>query len=372
MLYVDIPTLQDLKSLRGVRADACVSLYLPTTPLSQESDAMAIALGNQVKAALSQLENSGFDKRRLATLAEQLDDLLDDEEFWRFQAHSLAVFATPDTIRTFRLANKLQPLVEVADRFHLKPLLRAITFPHHAFVLAISENDVRLVEILPDLPARRVRVPDLPKDAASAVKVSSLNNRTSMRRVMGSEGQKVRLAQYARQVDAAIRPILSGLDVPLIIAANEPVAPIYRTVNSYPNLLPETITATDDRSTEGEIATAARPLLDAAYAREIEAISSLFDERSNAGRATTDVSDAARAATFGAIDTMLVDIDHVVHGTVDEATGAVEFGAEGPRTYGIIDEIVGRALESGAKVLAVRREQIPGGEALAAILRYPI
>lgn len=372
MLYVDRPSLQDFKTLRAMRADACISIYLPTTPLSQESDAMATALGNLAKQALTQLEGSGLDKRRRVALAEQLDDLLDDETFWRFQAHSLAVFATPDTVRTFRLANRIQPLVEVADRFYLKPLLRAVTFPHNAFVLAISENDVRLVEILPDLPARRVRIPDLPKDAASAVRVSSLNNRTSMRRVMGSEGQKVRLAQYARQVDAAIRPVLSGMDVPLMLAANEPVAPIYRSVNSYPNLLPETITATDDRSTEGEIAEAARPLLDAAYAREVDEVKALFDVRAKVGRATTDISDAARAATFGAIDTLLVDIDAIVHGTVDEETGAVTFGEEGPDTYGVVDEITGRALGSGARVLAVRRNEIPGGQALAAILRYPI
>ncbi len=93
----------------------------------------------------------------------------------------------------------------MADRFLLKPLMRAITFPNEAFVLAISENDVRLIEVFPDFPPQRLQVPGLPKDAASAVKVSSRNNRTSLRRVMGSEGQKVRLAQYWRMVDAAIR-----------------------------------------------------------------------------------------------------------------------------------------------------------------------
>jgi hypothetical protein len=263
-------------------------------------------------------------------------------------------------------------MVEVADRFLLKPLMRAVTFANAAFVLAVSENDVRLIEIFPDLPPQRVRVPDLPKDAASAVNVSSLNNRTSLRRVMGSEGQKVRLAQYARMVDAAIRPLLAGRDAPLILAANEPVAAIYRSINSNPNLLPETLTATGDRSTEAEIAAAARPILDAAYAREIEEAKALFDQRANDRRATTDISDAARLATFGGIETLLVNFDEIVHGTVDDDTGAVVFGEEGPDTYGVVDEIMGRALTSGARVLAVRREDIPGGGALAATSRYPL
>jgi PAS domain S-box-containing protein len=47
------------------------------------------------------------------------------------QAHSLAIFDTPDSIRTFRLATAITDTTEVSDRFHLKPLLRAIAFPQN-------------------------------------------------------------------------------------------------------------------------------------------------------------------------------------------------------------------------------------------------
>jgi hypothetical protein len=38
----------------------------------------------------------------------------------------------------------------------------------------------------------------------------------------------------------------------------------------------------------------------------------------------------------------------------------------------VVDEIAGRAIETGARLLAVRGADIPGGGALAAILRYPV
>jgi hypothetical protein len=38
----------------------------------------------------------------------------------------------------------------------------------------------------------------------------------------------------------------------------------------------------------------------------------------------------------------------------------------------VIDEIAGRAILAGGKVLAVRRADMPDGAAVAAILRYPI
>jgi Bacterial archaeo-eukaryotic release factor family 11 len=88
----------------------------------------------------------------------------------------------------------------------LKPLLRAITFPHAGFVLALSQNGAWLVGFAGDSPPVRVRVDDMPRDAASAAGKSSINDRSPFGRIQGSEGKNVRLTQYARKVDSALRP----------------------------------------------------------------------------------------------------------------------------------------------------------------------
>ncbi len=371
MLYLDTPTVNDLTTLNETRSDVCVSIFLPTTPITQDIQKSRIELGNLVKDAINQLQEAGTDKRRLAALQEHLRDLADDEEFWRFQAHSLALFATPDLLRTYRLANRLQAMVEVSDRFHLSPLIRAVTFPHAAYVVAISENAVRLVEVSADLPAVTVKVPDLPSDAASAVGKSTINDRTAGRRVQGSEGQKIRLAQYIRKVDAALRPILAGSDVPVILAANQPVESLFRSVSSV-RALPQTISGGHDRTSDADLASAARPILDGYYATQLEEFRALFEKRTSENRTTTDISDAARAATFGNIAALLVDIDNVVDGTVDEETGAVTFDGSGDaRNYGVVDEITSRALRTGARVFSVRKADIPDQKPLAAILRSP-
>lgn len=373
MLYIDLPTRSEFNTLFNTRADACVSFYLKTTPVTQETQATRIELGNLLREAQAQLEADGFDKRRLAALSEQVTDLIDDDEFWRFQANSLAIFATPDNVRTYRLANDLTTQVQVADRFHLKPLLRAVTFPHSAFILAFSENAVRLVEMHADLPPAVVRVPGLPKDAASALGKSTLNERGGGRRLQGSEGQNVRLRQFARLVDNALRPILAGRETPLVLAATGRLASVFAELNSYPHLLQETIADSPDRLSEAELAARARPILDAHYARQLAAIHATFEQRASERRTSSDLSDTARAATFGAIDTLLVDIDSVVPGFVDAETGAVTLvERDDARAYGVVDEIAGRAFGTGARVLGVRREDIPGGGELAAILRHPV
>jgi hypothetical protein len=302
---------------------------------------------------------------------DEIADLLEDDDFWRYQARSLAAFAAPEWLITFRLPNRLLSQVEVSDRFYLRPLLRTLTFPHVAFVLALAQGSVRVVEVTPDLDPARVNVGDLPSDVAGAAGKSSVSDRAPIRRLQGSEGQKVRMRQYARQVDRALRPLLNGLEVPLILAATEPIDSIYRSVNTYPHLLAQSISGNPETLSDAELAANARTVLDDLYAAQLRDVQELYELRSAAGRARSDIAEVARAATFGAVDTLLVDIDAAVPGAVDDQTGAVTFAAAATGdVHDVTDEIARRAWLSGARVLAVRNHDIPGQEAVAAILRY--
>jgi len=180
-----------------------------------------------------------------------------------------------------------------------------------------------VVEVTPDLDPARINVNDLPSGVAGAVGKSSIADRAPIRRLQGSEGQKVRMRQYARQVDRALRPLLNGLEVPLILAATEPIEGIYRSVNTYPHLLAHGISGNPETSSDAELAANTRTVLDDLYAAQLRDVQELYGKRAAEGRGLADVAEVARAATFGAVETLLVDIDAAVPGTVDEQTGAV-------------------------------------------------
>ncbi len=373
MLYVDIPTISELQALAQERTPGSVSIFLPTTPVSIELSNSRIALKNLAKEAVSQLEAAGHDKRRTAAIEAHLEDLVEDDTFWRFQAHGLAIFITDSSVKTFRVPNALSPLVEVSDRFHLKPLFRAVSFANTAYVLALAEGEVRLLEISADVPIAKVSVPGLPENATEALGVSSLGVKTESRRTDSSAGQRGLRTQFARIVDRALRKELAGQNIPLFLAADVTLAGLYRSVNSYPHLIDFGMDRTPEKMSDSELAAEVRVLLDRLNAGKVAAARELFAARSSNGRSTADVAQAAVASTMGAIDTLLVDMDAVVPGKIDEETGRTTFDDVGTASnYGVVDEIARRALLTGATILAVRAEDLPGPGPLAAILRYPV
>lgn len=372
-LHTDIPTSADIERLAAVRGEPCVSVYLPTSSTSNDNEVARIELRNAISAAATQLEQSGVDRRQVEAITEHAEALRSDAAFWNFLSNSLAIFLTAEEAHTFRLPNTLSAALEVSDRFHIKPILRAVTFPHVAFVLALSQNAVRLVEITADSPAFEVPVAELPTNLEDAVGGTDDPNRNSFARMSSGDSDRVRLTQYARMVDRALRPLLPGVSMPLILAATDPLASIYRSVTTSTNLVDQGIEGNPDQLDNTDLATAARTILDEVYAQEINTVAQDLNENYPRERVALDTQQVARAATFGAVDTLLVDIDSHQPGLLDEADGALTRSDDPDgRDYGVADEIARRALRTGARVLAVRAHDIPGDAPVAALLRYPM
>jgi len=373
MLHVDIPSPADVSLLTAHNGFPSVSIYVPTSPLTQEAQASRIEFKNLWRAAADQLGDAGCTTRDLGEMEEEAADLIDDDAFWEVQANTLAVFLTPERMLTYRLPSRLQPVVQVADRYYVKPLLRAVTVPQSAFVLALAQGSVRFLEVSPDLPAFTVDVPGMPTSAAASAGKSSIKDRAPVGRIQGSEGQKVRMRQYARKIDGALRGTLTGRTEPLILASAEPLASIYRSVNTYAHLANEIIEGNPEKLADADLAQAARGVIDRINEARLRSLMATFGEQKAQGRGTTDIAEAARAATLGMIAELVVDIDANVPGTIDPDSGAVDLATEGSAaTYGVIDEIIRRATATGANVIATRAENLPAGATLVALLRYPL
>jgi Bacterial archaeo-eukaryotic release factor family 11 len=179
------------------------------------------------------------------------------------------------------------------------------------------------------------------------------------------------LQGYVRKVEQAVHGVFAGRNTPLLaLAAEEPLASMFRSLNTYPGLTDEIIEGNPDQLTDAELEDAVIPILDRLYSREVKAAIALYDQL-KPRRATTDVSYAAHAATAGAIEQLVVDLDAVVPGLVSDVDGSVIYAAsDDAKTFSVVDEVARRALYTGARVLGARREELPDRAPLTAILRY--
>lgn len=353
MWHLDIPCADELRSLAELPGGKVASVYLPTTPVSPQARKDATVFANLVDAVDE------------PAIQELLRDLVDDQVFWDTQAHGLGVIATPERMWIYRLPHAVDEVVQVASHAKILPLIGAASAIRSCHVLVLSEGSARLIDVSAELPPQEVRVADMPKDAASWAGKSSIGDRSHSGRLVGSEGKNVHIRSYARGVDDAVRPLLHGDDQPLVLVAPEPIASIFRSVCSYPHLLEAGVQTNADALTETEIAEAVQPVLAEAVGARAAALAALVDQRRGQQRVATDLADIARAATAGAVDTLIVDREANEGGSVDEAGNLLlEDGG-----VNVVDVIATRVLATGGTVLALDASELPGAP-VTAVLRW--
>jgi hypothetical protein len=161
---------------------------------------------------------------------------------------------------------------------------------------------------------------------------------------------------------------LNGQSLPLIIAAPEPLASIFRNLSGYRNVAPQTLRGNPENASAAQLADEARGVLDALYTQEIDELGKTFRDRRENGRASTDLSDLARAAAFGAIDTLAVDMDAQKQGRITD-DGILQLGTP---DGDVLEDLARRTIAGGGRVLALRARDMPADVSAAGILRYAL
>ena len=367
MWHVDVPTRDELGLFAELIEPGLITILLPTTPVTAQAQGDRIQLKNLGAEAIAQLSALGVrSPSELGQIAEEIADLVDDDEFWAHQSHGLAVIVVADHVWTLRLPVPAGPSAHVGDRVPLLPLLAAASQPRECLVLALAEGSVRLIDVPVDLPPTVVRVPDLPTSAADEAGKASIGDRSHSGRLVGSEGKRTHIRSYARAVNAALRPVLAGSGLPLVLAAAEPVRSIYRAANSYPGLVAEAIETNPDRSADEDLAAAARDVLARDHEARIAAYADLVERRRSQSRVASDLAELGQAAVRGAVDTLLVADGHSVAGSIDADTGALTLDTDG----NAIDDLCRLVLRAAGTVVVVETEAIPEGGPVVAVLRY--
>ena len=376
-VYTRALTTDDLRDLLHQHAAPCVTIHLPTSPMKHEADQGRIRFKTAVKRVEESLESldaaSDEDK---AKLLKPLQTLEANEEFWQAQTLGMSVFRNPDVYRIYKLPLGVREFSGVADSFHVKPLIRLLQDSERFRVLCVGAHEVALwegnrQEIHPlELHA------DVPRTMAEALGGPDHVGKTKTTRFEpeDSDSKDRQLRRYFRRIDEAVmdrHP--TPRHVPMILAALGEYQSHFREASHNPQLSEHGVKRDPFKDMTADTL---RDLAWEALAPEREArLAELKDRYGSAAaheRGTDRLDDIARFATFGTIESLMIEEGHQVGGHIDAGTGEITYRAiKDPLTDDAIDDVAERVLRSSGEVLVLPRGQMPTDQKVAAILRKP-
>jgi len=312
---IDLISTDDVRRLGSV-AGPCVSVYMPTHQHGAETRQGAVRLRNLVAKAVDDLTRADIPVDEADELLAPLRSLIDDGEFWQHQSSGLVLFAAPGFFTYRRLPLDVVESVTVGTTFRVVPLVPLLSGDGRFFVLALSQNSVRLFD------ADRFRIGELdlgpvPTSIAEALAHEDPERELQVRaggggtalfhgHGAGDEVDKQRVERFIRAVDAGLSERIGDADRPLVLASVAYYLPILKSVSTYPTIMDAVVEGNPDHRTAEELHAAAWPVVEQRFTAESARAAERYREARGTGKAIDDVDQVFEAAVTGRVEALIL------------------------------------------------------------------
>ncbi|MDQ7783452.1 MAG: hypothetical protein RDU20_11260 [Desulfomonilaceae bacterium] len=378
-------TVEDIKALAVHEDSWCLSLYMPSHRETTYAEEDRLRFKNLLKKAETQLEEI-FKGNRKPSMG-PAEEVQADRKFWQNQSDGLALFLAPDFFHSYRLPFSVPEVVMVSRRFHIKPLLPLVSADGRFSVLAISQNQVSLLDCT-KFECAEVDLPGVPRSLAEALKYddperqlqfhTGTPSRVTGKRAAVFHGQGVgtddsedRLLRFCRMVNKSLQPVIPNRDAPMVLAAVDKVAAEFRRVNTVFTITDGEIRGNPDETPPQNLHDKAREIVEPLFREEQEQHRRRHDDLLGTGLSSSNVEEVVRGSHRGRVDVLFVAVGTQVWGRYDAEADALEY-SESPQgdMYDLLDFAAAHTLIHGGVVHATDPSQVPGDGPIAAIFRY--
>jgi release factor family 3 len=348
----------------------CISLYMPTLRAKPPAAENSRRFDNLIRLASHQLEKA-FSYAESQSLLNKFHELKSDDGFWAHLGNGLAVFGSPTIFQAHKLQRPVPELVEVADSFHLKPLIRAHQFAGHFEVLCLTQRSVRLLEGNQDR-LEEVELRGVPRSVQEALADGVNETAPGDTSIAPMSANNTQLDRFFRIVDQTLWQNHSRQSsLPIILCAVPEYHSSFQQISKNPNLLKEGIKLNPDGISLDRIREEAWKIIEPYYRRQIDRVLEEFGRARATQQGSEDLNQVAQAAAFARVGILLVDADKHIGGRLDTASGRIEFGdLSQPEFDDLLDDIAERVMKTGGQVLVMPPDQMPSDTGVAAIYRF--
>jgi hypothetical protein len=360
----------------------CVSLFLPAHRAGAQTQQDPIRLKNLLREAEERLLAKGLRSPEAEELLGPARELLDDSVFWRHQSQGLAVFLSPGVFRYYRLPLNFEDLVVVADRYHLKPLLPLLTGDGQFYVLALSQNEVRLLRATRH-SVSEVELEDVPKSLADTLRYDDQEKQLQFHSgTTGGRGGRAAIfhghepddpkddiLRYFRQIDRGVRELLKGSQAPLVLVGVDYLLPVYRELSRYPHTIDEGVTGNPEGLRPEELHERAWEVVRPRFSEAQQKAAARYSQLAGTGQTSEDIREIVAAAYYGRIETLFAASGIQVWGDFDPDTGQVDLH-EGPEGEDLLEFAAIQTVLHQGTVYVTNLENIPEDADAVSVFRY--
>lgn len=381
-------TLEQLKKLAQQTSSPSISIFLPTHRAGQDAQQDPIRFKNLLREAEKQFLDNGTGPREVSALLQPAQALLDDSNFWNHQQDGLAVFMAADDFHYYQLPFSVEELLIISRAYYIKPVLPLFTNNGHYFILAISQDEVRLFEgtrhgvSQVDLPegtpesreaALRLDGPQKSLQMHTGTSSSKAGHGMFHGQGAGEDEQKVLIEQYLNLVEKDLQGIFREQQAPLILAGVDYLLPIYRKISEYPHIMEAGITGSPEHLRPEELQEQAWPIVETYFRQGMEKAVTQYQQLAGTDQATDNLEEIVAAAFTGRVDKLILSVDAQVWGAFDHETGQVTHRSDEQskeNNLALIDFAAMKTLQNGGSIYALSQAEMPTDSPTAAVFRY--
>ncbi len=359
----------DLTNLLSHESELCISIFVPTQKVGNEAQQGRIRLKNMLEDISHELKKKNYKSEKIQEILKPAKDFVDDIPFWSHQSKSLAIFISPDAFFYYQLPIDVDEMMMINHRFYIKPLIRMMNAIDQAYVIGVSQKDVKVFhwttygieDVTPD---------DFPKNIWDELGYDTperhLQNNGGIKGVKGfhghggiEENERANLFQFFRKIDHSMNELNQDLEIPLIFIGVQYLFPIYKEANTKLHLLDNFIEGNPDEFTHDIIHKKVEELLRPYFEERLQKAYHKFNTNQSSDKVLTELKEIAVASYFKKVDQLFIPKKKVRWGKVNITDTEVDIHFEHQNAdEDIYDFAVYHTLINGGQVFELQASDV--------------
>ena len=374
-------TNQEFQSLLACENTPSVSIFMPTHPSVRGATENAARLKSLLRRAEAEWVVPSQHNPSVHEVLRPIEYLVSAENLLG-SGKSLALFAAADFFRAYSLPFDLPESMNVGGRFFMRPLLPVFAGNDQFYVLALSQKHVRLLHGTL-YGSKEVQLHGVPADLFEVFENESFDRQkqfhTASRADAGnwpiSHGSgpeiKDRIVAFFRRVEKGVTDAIKHETAPLILAGVGYLLPLYREVNTSPELANDAITGNPDNLSAQQLHAAGWEIVQRRRENEKKRARDQYNELAGSPQTSSNLREIVAAARNGHVLSLFLAEGAEQCGFWDPEEGVahVHHNRE-PGDEDLLNFAAIQTLLHHGNVYSVAPVELPDGANLAALFRF--